>query len=449
MAAAIGGMGAAMFQVGGQMWQVQAAKQFSEHRLDTTREANKLMAQIEANHDPEAIAEYTNQFYEYARNKEIPNGLAARRYQEWVNLSMPEIESAVAAKKRKITVDDWTAHGLELTAEAERTGNSSAIEAYYKDGVRAGMVDSDTAAGTIIKVKEAITYQNGLSWAWTDPEGLQAAITTKDGKLSIPGSGFTPEQVIALQANAKGAINFREQQQEKALSALYGKADEMASNNISPQDMKTWVRSQNIPPKEQTAVMKRYLTSLDVWNATGTNPYTTRLDNAKFKQMQEDAIDGKLSEKQIREEVGKTITIPDGDKLRDILNNKGTQTAFEDTQAAKYIEELVTTLSGVADKGQIPILREKGYRLLYNAIKMADLKGHPLTEREKKETALRIFNDLEKEAPVIPVEPSSIQVSTIPTKEEFAATVKMLRAHGWEAAAKIYYNNWIDVLWPK
>jgi len=455
MAAAIGRMGEVMFQVGGQMWQVQADQQYSEATAELRRKQNELQARIEANPDEDTYQEEMTRTLDEMENipesLHLKNRLAARKFGLYLEVAKPEIENYVATKTKQRIDDKWWGTYYDRMAEAERTGNISAFESLGRSGI--GTVEEmneKVLTKDLVDLKNTIEYNNGLNWALTDPEGLLDAITTKDGKLYLPNHSFTPGQIIALRANAEGTINFRERRNNEATTALYGEADKKASNNTTPEEMKTWVKGLPITPQEQTAVMKRFLASSEIWNTTGTNPYTTRQDNAKFKQMQEDAIDGKMTEAQIREEVGKTITINDGDALRNLINGKGTQKGFEDSAAAKYLEELVNSMTTLLPKKK-PVLREKGYRLLYNAIEEAEQKKTPLTEWEKKEVALRVFNGLEKEALTIKAEPSAIEIQKyeLPTEEEFKATVSMLRSHGWDAAAKLYYNKWIDVLWPK
>ena len=273
-AQAIGALGGAALQTGATMWQVEAATQFSEHRLNTTRAANKLLADMELTRDSQARAELVTEFQDAAADVEISNGLAARKYQEWLNLSMPDIEKAVAAKNRKIAVDDFTAQAFELGAEAERSGNLSAVRTHLGVGVVTGLISKTESAGLLAQVQNRADYNMSRNETLVDPQGFLNSLTTKNGKRQVPGRDLTPTQIGTLIGHADAQIARNKRQQDVASSALVEDVNRLAAEGKTAHEVESLIKQTvGISNQEKAVLMKAFLAAEQIWGGGVKNPF--------------------------------------------------------------------------------------------------------------------------------------------------------------------------------
>ena len=126
----------------------------------------------------------------------------------------------------------------------------------------------------------------------------------------------------------------------------------------------------------------------------GPNPYTKTQNWTIFEDDKVKALAQKLTEDDIRKHTGPNgYSDPEANRLREIIKGNATGKDFEDSKAAKHIKELIG--ASTIDDELKPAIREKGYRLLSDAISSSE---KPLNDRQKTELALKIFVELEKES---------------------------------------------------
>jgi hypothetical protein len=161
----------------------------------------------------------------------------------------------------------------------------------------------------------------------------------------------------------------------------------------------------------QTDALNKFQNAFRITNTKGENPFIKTQSYEKFTEIRQEILDEKIkSEREIRKWTGKKdgYAIPQEKYLLDLYKgDESSSKAFENTAAAKLIKEMLEDWEeGVRIRPEmVNILREKGYRLLEDAIQAAE---KPLTERQKKEKALSIYNSLILEASTITTKPEAL-----------------------------------------
>jgi hypothetical protein len=284
MARAIGMIGGALAQAGEQMWEAQARVQFTEERLDTTRETNKLLAQIEVTDDPQAITELIDNFSEYAQNKDIPNGLAARQYKEWLNLAMPEIEAKVAAIKRQNIIDRDRATMFELQAEAINSGNISAFDTHTQGMARNNRLSEEGRVKLLAETRHKAERRHYEQMAMNNPEAFLKLLQGD----KIKGAEFlTPGDTVDLRQRAIAQIGYNEQAEQEALDGIYNDVFGKAANkNISVEQFQAdLLNTQGLGEKQRTKLMQTFLAARAIWEDKGENPFVVTQDWQKVSDL--------------------------------------------------------------------------------------------------------------------------------------------------------------------
>ncbi len=120
-----------------------------------------------------------------------------------------------------------------------------------------------------------------------------------------------------------------------------------------------------------------------------------------------------LTMKDIEPLVGIKISSDDRDEIKRRLTTGPTGQDFENTAAAKFLKELIDDFGRrYTLYDQVPVMREKAFQLLKEGIQSAKT---PLTDRQKKELALQIFNNLQTEP--ITSEPGALLTPTEKSEE--------------------------------
>jgi len=133
-----------------------------------------------------------------------------------------------------------------------------------------------------------------------------------------------------------------------------------------------------------------------ILNDTGVNAYTTTVNPIKFGEIRDKILDGTIKgEKEIRDNVGPDgYSIAQEKYLLDLYNgSESSAKAFEDSAAAQNLKALIKY--NIAEEKDEPDIyqfaTQRGLGLLQDAI------TPEMTDREKKEAALRIGRQLERE----------------------------------------------------
>lgn len=459
LAQGIGAFGRGMANLGATMLKIQADTEFSEATLDARRQVNEMSTFIKGNHDVEDIAEQQDQLFDALQERDFKSGLAARNYQRWLNNALPGIEQGIANQVRRVQVDDWHAIGSELQAEAVRTRNVSAVTEYYRGGVANGTISNTDATNLIRQTRHDAELRAAESFAMNFPK--QALEDIKGDKFkNFPG--LNPKEVLALEGIATRTLYKRSKELEAAqdkvgrdmIVALWKgeltKLDDVTNaldNNLITPTMAKYLRESILKPRQYTPLDK-LLAESEVRRSIG-----------EYQQ-------GDITKQQALEtlyQYADALGESKGSSLLDKLYDEPDPAmATMENKGMSLMEEYIRTkdpISGMfKDDKQEIMLTAKGRLLLDLEIEEAAKAGRPMGRRDIMIAAMEIGQQMRDELStlgkkeIVPV-PKDLgmkpEVGRPRTQEEFKTNVTYLRAHGWDAAAKVYYDKWVDVLWPK
>ena len=148
-----------------------------------------------------------------------------------------------------------------------------------------------------------------------------------------------------------------------------------------------------------TNALNKYKNAFSIINTTGENPFTKTQSWDRFGEIRQKILDREVrSEKEIRDYTGKKdgYAIAQEKYLLDLYNgNESSAKAFEDSAAAQNLKALINY--NIAEEKDEPDIyqfaTQRGLGLLQDTI----TNNPDWTDREKKEAALRIGRQLERE----------------------------------------------------
>jgi len=403
-ARAYGGLGTGLANLGEGLFIAQGQAELTQKMAEAKEKISKMYLDLEKETDPERYDQVFQETWSEIEGSEVKNGWASR---EW-KLRLPDLkarqEEVIGLAKREQVRENHTIALANAEAEATRTGNMKVYETLLQKQVAEKWISEDAAELKRNEVRHKSSQQAMSSFAYQSPESVLAWKSAEDMQKVYKYA--LPTDLTWIQGVAQNVLRDREYRrgklQEQQIQEIHAKASQAIPP--SPKDMADFIHGKtNLSPAQQTKAMEEFNKALGIWHKTDQNPYMTTTDYAYFEQMKWDAIDGKMTEQKIRAAIPDKISSPAGDELRRIMKEGPTAKDFEDSSAAKYLKEMID-LPGIIQNKK-PILREKGYRLLQDAIKKSPT---PMTDREKKEAALRIYYNLKAESLITPEEASAI-----------------------------------------
>ena len=272
IAQGIGAFGRGMANLGETMIKIQADKEFSEATLAAGRELNSLSAFIRDNHDLEAIDDRKAETFDRLANMEIKNGLGQRKYQQWLNQSMPTIEQNIEAQKRRVVVDDWMGSLTKTEAKAIDAGSMVAVESMVAMGQAENILTSKEARQHLTSTEYGIY----LKLAQDNPDAALALV--EGGK--VEGSQYLgPDHARAIRAGANAQLAENQRTRDKLSSALIEDVNRLAAEGKSQAEVRELImETVGVSNAHKTEYMKIYLNGMQIWHDTNINPYEdTRL----------------------------------------------------------------------------------------------------------------------------------------------------------------------------
>lgn len=263
-------------------------------------------------------------------------------------------------------------------------------------------------------------------------------------RLGIDVFRFSPEDAAQLKSRYRTLRNLENdmatiQNEEKRQTIELAARKELIAGNWEAAVQLINDNLEIMGPDWHTDALNKARNAASILAKQAINPYETTMNWTFYNKDRSLALEGKLDVKTIDEHVG-----PDGysdkeaTRLRGIVERRGgTVKDFEDSKSARFLKEMVEDWGRVrlgATPERIPVMREKSLRILQDAIDSAE---KPLTDREKQETALRIFNGLISEAP------TTTEVKELLTPEERARFEKeMINAQAIQQPAGTPAGDW-------
>ncbi len=216
--------------------------------------------------------------------------------------------------------------------------------------------------------------------------------------------------------------------------------------------------------------INKHQNAFRIMNATGKNVYKETQSPTKFGEIRDSVLAGTATEKEIRDNVG-----PDGYSTTDeaylikLFNGDESKAkALEDSAAGKNLTALIDDIL-FRDDNYLELSQytnQRGLGFLGDYIK----RNPEATGREKKEEALRISRNLEREYESGSLEQElervfkpyygldikklekldkelTVKTKKEPTQSEFTQNVAALKRQGKTKEAREYYDKWVGKLW--
>jgi hypothetical protein len=408
----MGQLGGTLADIGQKIYIKEGVAEVTQKLSEANEAYLEMRKQLVNETDPEKYWQTFTTTSSRLASAEIKNGWAKERYKTaFAALQNSQAKAVLSDWERQVDENyNWALANFD--SQIIKSGNMNTAKAFYDKQVKDGLMLKDEAEIRIgvveAKVKarmHADTQQALSAYAYEEPETVLSWKNSKDMMKVFPDS--EPTDLTWIQGVARNAITIRNQQKEVNVSKYYNIVDGLAAQSIDmdmpegqrPTSADVLRQIQQLPDltnEEKTALVKKYNESVRIWSDTGTNPFKTTANQTKFVQMKYDALDGKLTEKQIREAEGRDISLPDADKLRNIMQGKGIARASEETEGDNIIKSVLSRPGVVKDKYQDAMI-EEGYRRFHNAIEAAKAEEHPLGRWELKKEALSIAEELKKQ----------------------------------------------------
>jgi len=476
---AMGNFGAALGDLGVKLYKVQGEAELTQKMFEANETFQKLHKDILTETDPEKYEQMFDEAWQKVESAEVKNGYARQRYQSALPaLQKSQMSAMLSAYEGRIRENHEMAVSF-AEAQAIRSGNTNALEKLLKSQVDMGYMTRDEAGLRItivndkVKQKLHMNSQQELSaFAYENPETVLSWKNADDMLKAFPNALST--DLTWIQGVAQNKLAIERRQNAINTSRYYGVVHDLAAKSIDqnippdqrPQtsDVLMQIQQLDLSPQQKTELVDEYNDAVKIWSQTGENLYGSR-PTSKFAEIRQKVLDKQIrSELEIQEWTGKVdgYGLPQESYLLRLYNgDESSAKAFEDSDSAKLLKELFddwgrTIYSPVA----ATILREKGYRLLQDAI---DSSVKPMTDREKKEKSIRIFNSLitEPSTSVSIMPPAEMMESDLnkiplaklpktekkPTRDEFIQTVAKLKKQGKNKEARTYYDKWLGELW--
>lgn len=275
--------------------------------------------------------------------------------------------------------------------------------------------------------------QSGDETLINNPNAFIEGINTKlreseqGPSYQFPEKFYDEDEILELKKRYESNKSFAESQAKKALEAKQNEVLSQAQDYALKKDFKGGIDTlysarDTLGAEWFNDAIPKFQRAFEIFDKTGENLFDSRY-TIKFAEIREGIINGTANEKEIRNWTGKEdgYGITQEDYLLKLLNGKESKVkAFEDSVAGKYFEEMIQDWGKdwVLPETNINMLRERGFRLLQDEIEAAD---PPLTDRQKKEATLRIFNNIKNE-----------QITTEP---EFLLTPKELEERKYKGTS--------------
>jgi len=470
----------AVGQVGQQMWQVQAQTEFAAATMKYRREANALEVRLESIGDETEYQEESQKFFDTVQDFEIKNGLAARKFQDFLALALPETENYIARKTQQRIKENWWSGLFEAEAEAERTGVLSGAENYMRLGEQAGMIDDATMTQSLTELRHKAERHRAGSMAMNDPEAFEKLIHGDkiDGFVT-----FDHGDVQDMRSIMQGQKTYNQHREELANDSLYQQVTQMALEDKSYQEVKNTILPRtDVTPIQKTKILNTFLNAQKMMQDGGPNPWTATQDYAALTKLVRKIEDPtvKVSLSDLHEAWLKgdrpNWSFDHQQMLKNMLEERSRPTAenAETTQRLKELTNLIEASAGrmgatVASMEVTQVAQIKARDLLTERIRQSKEKGEPLRgidlQRAMLETHRLIRTELEQATPMEMILPSESeweryektggmelegrtayfqQAQKPASKQIFYERIGRMKGQGKTKEAAEYYDRWRD-----
>ncbi len=324
--------------------------------------------------------------------------LVAGKSIEWGKASINAMEDRL--------LDKWEVKADVLEQEFIETGDEAAYIEHMTRGVQLHNQDESQTLRRVEEAKKKADRNIWINKARTDPEKLLDSVKIVDGQEQI---GLIPElkdhgvimEVINI---AKGSI--ADQTIEKGRITI----DQTARLHQAAADPNTKVaeyeakiqQSDALTPEQKITAMNKFTQARSIMAVGGDNSYTKTQNWTLYSDHRERAAKRTITEQEIMDSVGpRGYAWKEAERLLKIISGESSSSkAFEESAAAKNLTAQIKAMLPVTgpsvditDVALNQFANQRGLGLLEDAIR----ENPNWTDREKKEEALRIGRQLERE----------------------------------------------------
>lgn len=400
----IGNLAATGMDVATKLYVQQAEDQLQEAVLQAEEEDRQLANRLRTNTDEstyDAELEKTLQIKKKYRPK---NNMAGRGYDSYLKSITPSLREGIKESKQARLTNKYFDSRDIVRDKAIETGNLRQLEVKNKIGVSLGYTDEKEAGRYYRDAEQKAQYDEALRRVEDNPEGYKNA---KDKQVFLEGLNTVtsdPGKMMAMNNIAKGFIAEREIEKGRITLAQTATIKKAATDPVVTVDFmqKKIAQSDGLTPEQKITSMNLFTQSRQTMARGGSNAYTTTENWSLYSEHRERAAKRTITEQEIMDNVGPGgYSWPQAEKLIGIINGKDSSSkAFEDSAAAKnltaQIKAMLPVTGAIIDRTDIALnqfANQRGLSLLEDAI-----QNNPnWTDREKKEEALRIGRQLERE----------------------------------------------------
>jgi hypothetical protein len=297
-------------------------------------------------------------------------------------------------------------------ASALSNGDIPQLQSLAKKYYSGGLWDKEMARLRLEGAIETTYGDVAIRTALANPD-QEAALASLD-KINadvkeeypfIEGDLYGPDEIAGLKDRYQGAVADAATQRKRA--------EREAAEARFTENMKVLVQDDfdtalanvqkdllagRITGDEATDQSNKLRNAAIIFADTGVNAYKVTQNHTKYNQLREDIIARRLADPAIVwQAVGPNgISDPDAQRLQKMIPTGGTAKDFEDTKAARTFLELFDE-SAIGASGLVKekaLAKEEGLRRLEKTL----IEYPDMTEREKREAALRVAFDIEAES---------------------------------------------------
>ena len=384
----------------------QAQDQFSTAQIQTKQAeadyAASLSKELDESKYPGMLKKYEASIKEF-RPK---NPLAAHDFDGYIANKSVEWGKANTQAMEDRLLDKWEVKADILEKEFIETGDEIAYVEHMGKGVQLHGQDESQSLRRVEAARGKADRRIWLDTAKSRPEELLDSVKTVDGKERIgllPGL-TDPGVILEIKNIAKGSI--ADQIIEKGRLSIETQArlsEAAADPNTDVGEYQIKIQqSDGLTDEQKINAMDKFVKSRRIMAAGGDNSYTRTQNWTLYSNHRERAAKRTITEQEIMDNVGPGgYSWPEAERLLKIISGESSSSkAFEESAAAKnltaQIKAMLPVTGTTIDRTDVALNQfatQRGLGLLEDAIQ----RNPDWTDREKKEEALRIGRQLERE----------------------------------------------------
>lgn len=381
----------------------QAEDQLQEAILQAEEEDRQLANRIRTNTDESTYDAEFEKSLQIKKKYRPKNPTAGRGYDSYLKSISPQIREGIKESKQIRLKNKWWDSRDIVRDKYIQTNNPKGLMVKNKLGISLGHTDEKEAGRYFRKAEILAQEEAAFSRIFDDPEGYLDA--DEKGKREILAGLNTVVddrgKLMQMDNIALGYISDERIEKGRITLAQTATIKKAATDPAVTVDFmqRKIAQSDGLTPEQKINAMNLFTQSRQTMARGGGNAYTTTENWGLYSDHRERAAKRTITEQEIMDSVGPGgYSWPQAEKLIGIINGKDSSSkAFEDSVAAKNLIAIIgLRIADPKDEDEIELSQfatQRGLGLLEDAFQ----NKPDWSDREKKEEALRIGRQLERE----------------------------------------------------